>query len=548
MDVPGGWVGLPDGFMAFVFTGGPHWTAWTQRSYADTPASGHTYPARRQLTAAPPCDWLSRVTAASWLPVVPALFGLTVGSFLNVVIFRLPRELSVLRPRWSFCTACQSPIAALDNIPVLSWLLLRGRCRQCRLPIAPRYPVIELLTAIVFVAAYDALSAAPGPFAAERGAAGLIVLIGHLVLYASLLANAVMDADEYLVDLRVAHAATLAGIVMHAARGAVTTPALPAAAESHPAFGIAALAGLLVGLLLFWRASRRAWRDDHAAAGAACGDPDDALGVESEQLPSDDAGALSATDAQPAPSHAAFVWVAVLALTLVALITCIVLARSAPGAASQSSLWWRAAAVVGLMTLILVRSMLTERPVDEEIVDALEVERGSARAQSLRELLLVLPGAAVAVLVLWLLKWPAAAPDWNEAFGAELHSILRATAGAQTALVGLAAATAFGWAVRIFFTLVFGREAFGTGDIHLMAAIGAVGGFWTCVVAFFAAGLLGLVGVLAAQFKRSVHALPFGPWLALGALAALWAAPPLYELVAVPLEELSLRLIETFTG
>ena len=82
--------------------------------------------------------------------VVAGLCGLTVGSFLNVVIWRLPRGQNLSRPR-SSCPGCKSLIRWFDNIPVLSWLLLRGRCRRCRTPIAVRYPVVELLTGALFV-------------------------------------------------------------------------------------------------------------------------------------------------------------------------------------------------------------------------------------------------------------------------------------------------------------------------------------------------------------------------------------------------------------
>lgn len=81
------------------------------------------------------------------------LFGLVFGSFLNVCIYRMPRELSVVAPR-SACPACGKPIAAYDNIPVLSWLILRGRCRHCHARISPRYAIVELLTGIFFVLCY----------------------------------------------------------------------------------------------------------------------------------------------------------------------------------------------------------------------------------------------------------------------------------------------------------------------------------------------------------------------------------------------------------
>lgn len=81
------------------------------------------------------------------------LFGLCLGSFLNVCIYRMPRGLSVVRPR-SACPRCKAPIRALDNVPVLSWLVLRGKCRSCGEPISGRYVLVELLTASTFVAVF----------------------------------------------------------------------------------------------------------------------------------------------------------------------------------------------------------------------------------------------------------------------------------------------------------------------------------------------------------------------------------------------------------
>lgn len=81
--------------------------------------------------------------------LIAGLFGLLIGSFLNVCIYRMPRDLSVVTPR-SYCPGCEHGIAWHDNIPVISFALLRGRCRYCRQPISSRYPLVELLTGALF--------------------------------------------------------------------------------------------------------------------------------------------------------------------------------------------------------------------------------------------------------------------------------------------------------------------------------------------------------------------------------------------------------------
>ena len=81
------------------------------------------------------------------------VLGLAFGSFLNVCIYRLPRDLSVVKPR-SACPGCEQPIRAYDNIPVLSWLILRGRCRNCKTYISSRYLIVEVLAGSIFLACY----------------------------------------------------------------------------------------------------------------------------------------------------------------------------------------------------------------------------------------------------------------------------------------------------------------------------------------------------------------------------------------------------------
>lgn len=119
------------------------------------------------------------------LIAVCGFVGLCVGSFLNVVIYRVPLHESVVSPR-SHCTSCSSPIRERDNIPVLSWLLLRGRCRNCQAPISPRYMVVEIAGGALFAGA-----------AARLGFNG--DLPAFLFLLAGLLALACIDFERLIL-------------------------------------------------------------------------------------------------------------------------------------------------------------------------------------------------------------------------------------------------------------------------------------------------------------------------------------------------------------
>jgi len=85
--------------------------------------------------------------------IIAGMFGAVFGSFCNVCIYRFPKGESILRPG-SHCPKCQHPIAWYDNIPVFSWLILRGKCRYCKASISIQYPLVELLTAILFMIVY----------------------------------------------------------------------------------------------------------------------------------------------------------------------------------------------------------------------------------------------------------------------------------------------------------------------------------------------------------------------------------------------------------
>src|SRR5207249_9377196 len=93
---------------------------------------------------------MAGVTTAVWATLA-GIFGLAIGSFLNVVIYRVPAGESVVSPP-SRCPNCGAAIRNRHNVPVVGWLVLRGKCYDCRAPISPRYPIVELVTGVLFAA------------------------------------------------------------------------------------------------------------------------------------------------------------------------------------------------------------------------------------------------------------------------------------------------------------------------------------------------------------------------------------------------------------
>ena len=164
------------------------------------------------------------------LDVYAVLLGLVVGSYLNVVIHRLPRGLSTVLPR-SRCPSCGVPIRARDNLPVLSWLLLRGRCRNCGAFIAWRYPAVEALTALLFLAAVERFGFSLDAVAAMLFCALLVALAG-------------IDAEHYLLPDRL----TLPGIVL----GLAVQPFVSWGSLVSAAIGAALGAAILLALWGGW--------------------------------------------------------------------------------------------------------------------------------------------------------------------------------------------------------------------------------------------------------------------------------------------------------
>jgi leader peptidase (prepilin peptidase)/N-methyltransferase len=150
--------------------------------------------------------------------VLAAVLGLLLGSFLNVVIYRVPAGKSIVSPP-SACPHCDTAIKPYDNIPVVSWLLLRGKCRNCGAPISRRYPLVELSTAAAF--ALVALAFAPASFAATSSAtavSAVLVMVAFLYLAAITIALALIDLDVHkLPNVIVVPAYAVSGALFTAA-------------------------------------------------------------------------------------------------------------------------------------------------------------------------------------------------------------------------------------------------------------------------------------------------------------------------------------------
>jgi len=168
---------------------------------------------------------------AYWTFVV-FVYGASLGSFLNVCVYRIPEEMSVVRPR-SRCPKCGFDIPWHDNVPILGWLMLGGKCRNCKERISVRYPAVELLTALLFVGIWLRY-----PYDARAAAYGLLTF--------GLLLATFVDLDHMWIPDRVSIGGMIVGPIC-----CVLLPALQGQ-SGHLAGLLYSLLGLLTGFGLFW--------------------------------------------------------------------------------------------------------------------------------------------------------------------------------------------------------------------------------------------------------------------------------------------------------
>lgn len=371
-------------------------------------------------------------------PLVEGFFafwmGAAVGSFVNVLVYRMPRGLSVIRPP-SRCPGCGKLLGWSENLPVIGWLLIRGRCKGCGCRVSPRYPIVEALVGILVAWMYLMLyQADPGGWW-SRGTSpwwihagvwwSLPALAAMVVLVGGMVAAALCDAESFLVPMPIVRWVGGIGLGAWIIQAYLHTspdrywPPIPLPTEPWAAAAIGGGAGLVLANVLLWRGViRRSFADyeEYVREGETLGD------------------------------------------------------------------------------------------------------YPHARREMAPELLFLAIVAAGALAGWWAGQSWESAPIWQvpgvEALAASVAGIL----------VG----GGIVWLVRVAGTLAFGKEAMGLGDVHILAAAGAVLGWKDPVVAFLVAPFPALVWTIFQRARRNPggrRELPFGPYLVIGLLAVILLRP-----------------------
>ncbi len=420
--------------------------------------------------------------------------GASAGSFLNVVVFRLPgieipptagpleaarRQIRGLSFPASHCPKCQYVLKWYDNFPVLGWIWLGGKCRQCRLPISIQYPLIEALTGLLFAGCYATFfllgpqwgpptpatvvtlsvpntaglavpedqvppgmvvtdvepaggRAPPGQVnvrAVLRAQAALQrdapILVMSLVLIFCLLAAALIDARHYFIPRSFSFIPAVVGLAVHTLYDQPLAPLSVMAGPVGCAWAIGGGVGLLVSLALVrFGALKRSFADE---------------------LPPLEVERDAAGEAEPTPEE----WARIMKLTRREM--------------------WREVAFLAL-------------PVGLGLLCALSAAYG--------------PGQAI---------WDSLAQS-------------RPAAAFCGSLLGGLVGGGVIWIVRVLGSLGFGREAMGLGDADLMFGVGCCLGLGPAGLAMFPAAMVGLIFALYRWFSSSRHEMPFGPYLAVASL------------------------------
>lgn len=380
--------------------------------------------------------------------VLIACYGACIGSFLNVVIYRLPAGKSIITPP-SACPHCGNVLRMWENIPVLAWFFLGGKCARCKAPISFQYPAIEFLTGALFLAltvAYYHTDWNPD-FAALGFMASWPVLIVHLALVAALIAATMIDLKHYIIPLGIPYLIVILTLLAYPFAVAHNSD-LMNVVDYVGAGGVRIALGGLVGLILANVLLR--------------------FGVLPYSFADEQQWVESVIKEQEAE------------------------AKSSPA-----------------------RTVASDDGHHHTPIDMYLLYPHTRREMCKEALFLLLPliGMVVGYCVIPL--------------GGQVEGMywLRALAGV---ILGYMVGGSAIWITRILGSIAFGKEAMGLGDVHLLAAIGAVLGMEAPLYVFFLAPFFGLLAALisfgvAKIYKGQARVIPYGPYLAAATLVIMFA-------------------------
>lgn len=464
-------------------------------------------------------------------------FGAICGSFINVLVYRLPRGLNVVTPP-SACPACGTRLRWFDNVPVLGWIALGGKCRYCRTPISAEYPIVELVVAILFGGMWALWFMHPSlvdligirqalwrpDFAVEGIARMWPMYLVMLALVGSLVAATLIDARTFTIPLVIPWFATAVGLIAHPIHAAwiQNTGGLMLNAHAwtipfRPAGGVGLALGGGLGIVISIILLRLRILPQSFA---------DYSEWEAKALEREKNAANSADAAKPAivPTATSVRTLLTRTLLLTGPAIAFMFAGFTLGLAHNRVLGYTSmGAGIGIILGLILRRIVPDGGPDSASDEPIWSFYPHTRREIWKELAFCLPCCLIGLLGWWLTR-PAGplgtmtnlAPLWLHAFSGSL--------------LGFLVGGGIVWVFRIGGSLALGKEAMGLGDVHLMASVGACLGWIDPLLAFFTAPFLGIGwAVLSVFFRQFFHrkgtALPYGPHLATATIMLILFKP-----------------------
>lgn len=478
------------------------------------------------------------VTFYTTLPVLIWLlfaiaYGACVGSLVNVLVYRLPRGLGVVRPA-SKCPKCGHKLTFRENIPILGWILLRGKCRFCHERISPEYPLVETLVAFLFAFIYFLYFGLPqlghgspfDTFQPEWAMSGFArawpEFVILLLLVGSLAAVTLIDARTAQIPLVLVWTPALIGLVFHVGHAAFVE-----IRHGNPTFPLPGMGWRLADGQRWLAAPGHIWSIPTAgtenwwfvglAVGGIVG-----LGIAVALLESGlirrsfadyaewEAEALAAAKAEKQSGS------------------------PEPGADDPTS----AEDIIPAAPDSGEREVAGEPGGSAGSADDAElwIQYPHARREMVKEIAFVALPVALGVAGMWFAPWlveriwgPWQQPDPYSLRVVPPIDVPLWLSVLSGVLAGYLIGGGVVWAIRILGSLAFGKEALGLGDVHLVAAIGACLGYYDAVLGFFGAAFVGLAwtvvtGIFSGKLGRT---LPYGPYIAFATLLVQLGKPGL---------------------